>query len=496
MRRFSDGSHTLFYVSRLLMILMWIHAHVPHSLSEVVGNPEAFTEIRLWANAWKQGQIQKPLLLVGPPGVGKTLSAYVLAEEFGWSLVEFNASDVRDKETIEKVVSAAALNASFTGAPRLVLLDEIDGIQGSQDKGGLSAILTVLKEAQNPVILTANDIYGDKRLAGVRAFCKLIQFRKVAYPSIGKFLKDVGEKEGIDYDALSIGELAKNSAGDVRAALMDFESLARANKKITLEDVQSIGYRERQENIFNVMRTLFVSNSLVEIRRARSAVEVDHDLLKKWVDENIPRQFPMADSLASAYDALSRGDMFDGRIFRRQHYGFLKYSGDLVAGVGLRTNERAHGWISYQFPGILKRLSAAKGSGKKEAIAKIQSQEFGSRSRIAQELVFWSAFLSGERAAEWVHSFEFDEDDLAFLLQTSSTSVKVKKLLEKAEALKTPVRAKHSAVISEPAVESASKRARKKDVGENAPALVAEKSGVATSAPEDVKNQTSLSRFF
>ena len=412
---------------------MWVEKHLPSSLSGLVGNAEAITELRMWASAWKQGSPQKPLLLVGPPGVGKTTSTHTVAKEYGWSLVEFNASDTRNKEVIERVVRGAAVNASFTGALRLVLLDEVDGIHGTDDKGGLSAVLDVLRDARNPIILTANDIYGDKRLAGIRTYCKVIQLKKIPYPTIAKFLREIADKEGMDYDAISINELAKNSSGDMRAALLDLESLSRNGNKLTLEDVQSSGYRERTDNIFNVIRTLFVSTSLSEIRRARSTVDLDSDMLKKWVDENIPRQFPMIPSLASAYDALSRADMFDGRIFRRQHYGFLKYSGDLVASVGLRTNERAHGFISYQFPAILKRLSMVKNSSKKTTIEKIQTHTYGSRKRIAQELYFWPLFLENDSSPEdWVRTYGFDEDELGFLLNTSPTSAKIKKIMSRA----------------------------------------------------------------
>ena len=75
----------------------------------------------------------------------------------------------------------------------------------------------------------------------------------------------------------------------------------------------------------------------------------------------------------------------------------------------------------------------------KHRIQKIQEHEHGSRSRIAQELVFWSDFLSDEKkAAEWVAVFEFDADDLAFLLQTTPSSAKVKRLVERAEEWKHP----------------------------------------------------------
>lgn len=470
---------------------MWSNKYIPSSLSALVGNPEALTEIRMWANGWKQGSPQKPLLLVGPPGVGKTASAYALAKEFGWSLVEFNASDARDKETVEKVVMGAAQNASFTGTLRLVLLDEIDGIQGNEDKGGLSAILSVLREGRNPIILTANDIYGDKRLAGIRTSARVISFKKVPYPSIAKFLRELAEKENMDYDAISINELAKNSSGDVRAAVLDLEALSRVANKLTLEDVQHAGYRERTDNIFNVIRALFVSTSLSEIRRSRATVEVDPDLLKKWVDENIPRQFPMLPSLASAFDGLSRADIFDGRIFRRQHYGFMKYSGDMVASVGLRTSERAHGFISYQFPSILKRLSLLKGSSKKSTIVKIQSHVSGSRRRISQEIAYWPLFVENDPHPEhWVKTFDFDEDELGYLLNTSPSSAKIKKIMKLVE------RPEETPVLSESKTKSPRSKKTPSSSVEKASSVIASPPAQPPEDEEESKKQTSLSSFF
>jgi replication factor C large subunit len=261
-----------------------------------------------------------------------------------------------------------------------------------------------------------------------------------------------------------------------------------------LEDVNALGYRERQDNVFNAMRTVFVSPSLQEILRARSSVEVDHDMFKKWVEENIPRQFPMPLSLAGAFDGLSRADIFDGRIFRRQHYGFLKYSGDLSASVGLHTNERAHGFISYQFPTILKRLSIMKGSAKKSLVKKIQSHVRGSRSRILQEVVFYAPILeSSPHAAEWVSALELDEDELAYLLQATPASAKVKKLLKAAEEWKEShsprPRSTHSSREDAPAESSGSKSKKKGKDKE----VVPEK---PSPSPPESKKQTSLSTFF
>ncbi|MFH0714766.1 MAG: AAA family ATPase, partial [Candidatus Diapherotrites archaeon] len=157
---------------------LWIEKYFPQSLEQFVGNSEIVRQAHLWALQWQKGEKQKPLLFFGPTGIGKTALAFLLAKELKWSLFELNASDSRSKDVIEKVAGGAAFNASFSGQKRLVLLDEIDGLQGREDKGGAAAVLDVLKGAQNPVILTANDVYGDKKLASIRGFCQKMEFRR------------------------------------------------------------------------------------------------------------------------------------------------------------------------------------------------------------------------------------------------------------------------------------------------------------------------------
>ena len=130
----------------------------PKNFEEFIGNGEIAEKVQKWAASWNQGKKQKPLLLYGATGTGKACLALLVAKQFDWQLFELNASDFRNKETIERLAAAAAQNASFSGKPRLVLLDEIDGLQ-AEDRGGAGAIKKILRETSNPVVLTANDLH-------------------------------------------------------------------------------------------------------------------------------------------------------------------------------------------------------------------------------------------------------------------------------------------------------------------------------------------------
>jgi len=111
----------------------------PTRLDELVGNPRARADLRAWADAWNgpRPPAQRAALLSGPAGVGKTSAALAIAAEYGWTLVEMNASDARNEGAVEQVAGRAAITHTLAepgtpGRPRraLILLDEADSLSG------------------------------------------------------------------------------------------------------------------------------------------------------------------------------------------------------------------------------------------------------------------------------------------------------------------------------------------------------------------------------
>ncbi len=420
---------------------MWTEKYFPKEWSEFIGNSEAVSQARKWADSWQKGKKLKPLLLYGSPGNGKTTLALLLAQKMGWTVFELNASDFRTKEIIERLAGSASQSASFTGKPRLVLLDEVDGLQ-RQDRGGASAILKLLKETQHPVILTANEIYGIQKLTPVVHYCEKIHFKKINYLSIAKRLREICELEGIHFNEEAIKELAQNSGGDMRAALLDLQTLA-AKGSISRPDLNALGYREREENIFKVLRDIFRAKSFEEARNARFKSEADDELLMRWIEENIPREFSTEDQ-ARAFDYYSRGDKFEGRIFKRQHYGFRRYSYELMSTcTALSRHSVSHSWVQYQFPSLLKKLSKSRAVREiKNSLSKKVGRKMHSSARgvMQHELpLLFLLFGKKENAVLLSALFDFNEKEIAFLLGTKPETKKVQKIREEAAELRRDI---------------------------------------------------------
>ena len=95
--------------------MLWTEKHRPRRISEVVGNPTAIDELKRWALDWERGKKGEPLLVWGPPGCGKGATAFALAETMGWDITEMNASDLRNKESVRRVVGHAGVSAGLFG---------------------------------------------------------------------------------------------------------------------------------------------------------------------------------------------------------------------------------------------------------------------------------------------------------------------------------------------------------------------------------------------
>ncbi len=358
--------------------VLWTVKYAPRSLGECAGNDEARERMRKWALQWQARKRQKPLLLNGPTGAGKTACGRGLGREMDWLLVETAASDLRNREKLEKVYGLTGASAGLFGQTRLLFFDEVDS---ALDSGEVTELQAVLKNASQPALLVANDAWNPK-LAPIRFLCELVDFRAINSLAVKKVLKKIAEAENIGGNADElIEEIAAKARGDLRAAITDLQA-------------GFAGERERKSNVFSVVGKIFKTQSYSEAVRAGDESEVDFNLLSRWLEENIPSEYEAPEEVFKAFDALSRADVFRGRKMRRQHHELYKYERALtLAGVALSKKQRYAKFTRYSFPSIVKELAAARASRNAlNEIASAASRKMHCSRREALESV---AFLAG-----------------------------------------------------------------------------------------------------
>jgi replication factor C large subunit len=340
----------------------WTQKHKPQSLSEIVGNKDAKQKFLTWLQSWNNGIPKKrAALLYGSPGVGKTVTVEVIAKELNMELVEKNASDYRTTDAIKHFAGLASQYQTLLGGKRLILLDEVDGISGREDRGGLRALTEILKTTRSPVTLTANDAYNP-RFRTIRKYCLLIEFKNPTIRQIISRLKKICTEEEIEADEEALKFIVDRSGRDVRSAINDLQVLAQGKKSLKYDDVTWYAGRNRKEVIFNVLRTILYSRDSWEAKKAASAADVDPDMLFNWIYENTPYHITNPHDLTKAMDTLALADIYRKRIRTTQNWSLLRYVIDfMTSGVAVsRQQTKSSGWIPFRFPDKIRYLSRSR----------------------------------------------------------------------------------------------------------------------------------------
>jgi len=410
----------------------WTVKHKPKSTAEIVGNPSALKTLSDWLQSWSKGIPKKrAAFLYGSPGVGKTVSVEALAHDLNMELVEKNASDYRTEDAINRFAGLASQYASLFGGKRIVLLDELDGLMGNADKGGVKAISDIVKTARCPVVLIANSAY-DPRFRTLRSYCLLIDFKKPIANSIAKRLQYICEREGIQADENALKFIAQRSEGDVRSAVNDLQALAQGKKRLTYDDVSWLAYRDRQESIFNVLRMIVYGRTALGAKQAVDMADVDIDMLFEWIYENAPAHLTDPHDLAQAMDALAMADVYRGRIHASQDWSYLRYVIDfMTAGVALaRQNSKVSGWIPFKFPSRIMMLSRSKAQRAllKRIGLKIRRKCHISAARASKEvlpylrIIFKNDVHMAAGIAKWL---DLDEEMVEYIVGTKAKAGKI-----------------------------------------------------------------------
>jgi replication factor C large subunit len=404
----------------------WAEKYRPARLEEVVGNTTALRQIAEWARNWTRKS--KPLLIYGKPGIGKTSSAYALAHDMGWEVVELNASDQRTAAIIDHIAGVGSLTASLTGSShKLIILDEADNLQGTSDRGGAKAIIECIKKARQPMILIANDLYGLS--PELRYRCEPVQFKAIPARSIGPRLKYLCAAEKITCSDAAIRSISESASGDIRSAVnMLFASALGRDR---LEDLQvHTSQKDERVSIFSLITAIFHQTTDEDLMKLSYDVDDSPETIEQWVEGNV-HLLTTPSAVTNGYRHLARADEYLGYTYRRQYYTLWRYAmaimllgvADAAGGKGIHTRIMP--------PERWQKMSTAK---KQKAIRTITLNKVAGTMHIPQNTLREKyldilSLLVEHDPAGYSRDLMFDADQLNFFLHDKARSAEIIKSL-------------------------------------------------------------------
>ncbi|WWC58244.1 uncharacterized protein I303_100782 [Kwoniella dejecticola CBS 10117] len=387
---------------------LWTTKYAPTNLKEICGNKTVVERLGIWLQDWQKNYksgfkkpgkdgtgIYRAILISGPPGIGKTTSAHLMAKEAGYNPIELNASDARSKKLVENAtnIDNTSLDGFFQGggiqstsvadvrvdSRTCLIMDEVDGMSAG-DRGGVGALNTLIKKTRIPMILICNDRSSTK-MKPLMSTTFNMTFRRPSPAEIRSRIMSILYKEKLKIPANVVDELVKGTNSDIRQVLnmlstfklskdqMDFDEgkeLIKINEKntimtpFTITDKLTGPYafsKTSKETLSDRMELYFHDFSFVPLFIQEHYLKTQPALTNtlNGGEQNLKH----LELVSKAADSISDGDLIDRMIHgSEQHWSLLPFHAvqstvkpsSLIYGPGRQTGGGGFGSWGPSFP--------------------------------------------------------------------------------------------------------------------------------------------------
>ena len=302
--------------------MMWSEKYRPQRLTDLIGNEDARKSFVEWFKKWRKGT--KPLLLVGPPGIGKTTMANLASRDFNFDMISLNASDVRNKKNIQEILEPVLGNQTILGQP-MIFIDEVDGIHGRSDYGGVEALINILKESTIPIILAANNGSSDK-MKKIKKVVKTIVLRPLPPRLLRLYLNMILEKENAQINPGILIKLISKSNGDIRSMLNSSQALVTGFEPSIERTFESLDIEEG-------INAFYKSQSIDEARVVLYSMRIDpREKINAFYSSIITSSISHLE-MENFLQIISEADLLYGRIMKTQEWRLLRYLDSILLGL-------------------------------------------------------------------------------------------------------------------------------------------------------------------
>lgn len=385
---------------------LWTIKYTPRTLKEICGNKSLVEKLQRWLHDWDKNRIanfKKPgsdglgfyraVLISGPPGIGKTTSAHLVANLEGYDVLEFNASDTRSKKLLQESLSDVYNNTSLNGffsAPgktlekgknRIVLImDEVDGVS-SGDYGGIGELNSFIKKTQVPIICICNDRASRKLLPLDRTTFDL-KFQRPDANSLRSRIMSIAYREDLKLEPHAIDQLAESTHGDIRQIINILSSWKLSQNSMTVDDGKNAAKASEKHIVMKpwdivgkfLSGGIFRHTSKVTLNDKIELYFNDHELSHLMIQENYLKTQPdLLNSITNikqknhehlklvekASEAISQSDLIDSMIHGPQQHWSLMPVHAIFSCVIPAFFVSGFGTSQYSFTSLLGNISKA-----------------------------------------------------------------------------------------------------------------------------------------
>lgn len=254
----------------------------PMSFDSVVGQQALTTTLK---NAVKSGKLAHAYLFCGPRGVGKTTCARIFAKAINcehptadgeacnecesckafaegrsYNIFELDAASNNSVENIKSLMEQMRIPPQV-GRYKVFIIDEVHMLSTA----AFNAFLKTLEEPPAHVIFILATTEKHKILPTILSRCQIYDFERMTVPNIISHLKNVAEKENIQYEEEALAIIAEKADGGMRDALSIFDQAASFSQgNITYQKVIEDLNVLDADNYFNIV-SLALENKVSEI---------------------------------------------------------------------------------------------------------------------------------------------------------------------------------------------------------------------------------------
>ncbi|PSN56812.1 Replication factor C subunit 1 [Blattella germanica] len=348
---------------------LWVDKYKPTSVKQIIGQQGDRSNVKKllkWLGNWHSnhsgkkklvrpspwakddfGSFFKAALLSGPPGVGKTTTAHLVCKELGFDVVEFNASDTRSKkllnEEVSELLSTKSLSGYFEGASgakptekHVLLMDEVDGMAGNEDRGGVQELIQLIKHSRIPIICMCNDRHHPK-IRSLTNYCFDLQFSKPRVEQIRGAMLSICFKEGIKIAPEALNDIINGSNHDIRQVLHHLSMWSINDKQLSTEQIKEESEKAKKHiklGPWDTVKKVFSADAhkTMSISDKMDLFFNDYSLGPLFVQENYLGVQPhkakgnrnnQLERIAQTAEILSSGDIVEKAIRSKNSWSLL-----------------------------------------------------------------------------------------------------------------------------------------------------------------------------